>query len=74
MSRASVLLCDGSLSEPVIQPVVPFDDLLEAYPKIANAPQENVKLGVAEPVHTSRSRPLRHEEVLFSVPFALCDA
>ena len=42
------LLCDGSLrSEPVIQPVVPFDDLLEAYPKIANAPQENVKLGVA---------------------------
>ena len=42
------LLCDGSLrSEPVIQQVVPFDDLLEAYPKIANAPQENVKLGVA---------------------------
>jgi threonine dehydrogenase-like Zn-dependent dehydrogenase len=42
------LLCDGSLkSEPVVQPVVPFDDLLEAYPKIANAPEENVKLGVA---------------------------
>jgi threonine dehydrogenase-like Zn-dependent dehydrogenase len=42
------LLCDGSLkSEPVVQPVVPFDDLLEHYPKIATAPQENVKLGVA---------------------------
>ena len=42
------LLCDGSLkAEPVVQPVVPFDDLLEEYPKIANAPEENVKLGVA---------------------------
>ncbi len=42
------LLCDGSLkSEPVVQPVVPFDDLLEAYPKIATAPAENIKLGVA---------------------------
>ncbi|MDE0197890.1 MAG: zinc-binding alcohol dehydrogenase [Caldilineaceae bacterium] len=42
------LLCDGSLkSEPVVQPVVPFDDLLREYPKIANAPEENVKLGVA---------------------------
>jgi len=41
------LLCDGSLkAEPVVQPVVPFDDLLEEYPKIANAPEENVKLGV----------------------------
>ena len=41
------LLCDGSLkSEPVVQPVVPFDDLLEAYPKISTAPEENVKLGV----------------------------
>ena len=41
------LLCDGSLkSVPVVQPVVPFDDLLEAYPKIATAPEENVKLGV----------------------------
>jgi len=41
------LLCDGSLkSVPVVQPVVPFDDLLEAYPKIASAPEENVKLGV----------------------------
>lgn len=42
------LLSQGSLrSEPVIQPVVPFDDLLTAYPKIAAAPEENVKLGVA---------------------------
>jgi len=42
------LLCDGSLkAEPVVQPVVPFNDLLEEYPKIANAPEENVKLGVA---------------------------
>ena len=42
------LLCDGSLkSEPVVHPVVPFDDLLEEYPKIASAPEENVKLGVA---------------------------
>jgi len=41
------LLCDGSLkAEPVVQPVVPFNDLLEEYPKIANAPEENVKLGV----------------------------
>ncbi|MXX27940.1 MAG: zinc-binding alcohol dehydrogenase [Caldilineaceae bacterium SB0668_bin_21] len=42
------LLCDGSLkAEPVVQPVVPFEDLLDEYPKIANAPEENVKLGVA---------------------------
>lgn len=41
------LLCNGSLqSLPVVRPVVPFDDLLEAYPKIATAPAENVKLGV----------------------------
>ena len=41
------LLCEGSLkSEPVVQPVVPFDELLEAYPRIAAAPAENVKLGV----------------------------
>ena len=41
------LLSDGSLnSQAVVQPVVPFDDLLEAYPKIATAPEENVKLGV----------------------------
>ena len=41
------LLYDGSLkSEPVIYPVVDFDDLLDEYPKIATAPGENVKLGV----------------------------
>ena len=41
------LLCDGSLScEPVVQPVVAFDDLLAEYPKIATAPEHNVKLGV----------------------------
>ncbi|MEE2659794.1 MAG: zinc-binding alcohol dehydrogenase [Candidatus Latescibacterota bacterium] len=41
------LLCDGSLrSEPVVQPVVAFDDLLTEYPKIATSPEENVKLGI----------------------------
>ena len=41
------LLRDGSLRcEPVVQPVVAFDDLLTEYPKIATAPAENVKLGV----------------------------
>ncbi|MDE0227420.1 MAG: zinc-binding alcohol dehydrogenase [Spirochaetaceae bacterium] len=41
------LLTDGSLcSEPVVQPVVAFDDLLTEYPKIATAPEHNVKLGV----------------------------
>ena len=41
------LLCDGSLkSEPVVHPVVDFDDLLDEYPKIATHPGENVKLGV----------------------------
>ncbi|MDE0019497.1 MAG: alcohol dehydrogenase, partial [Candidatus Poribacteria bacterium] len=41
------LLYDGSLkSEPVIYPVVDFDDLLDEYPKIATHPGENVKLGV----------------------------
>ena len=41
------LLTDGSLScEPVVQPVVAFADLLTEYPKIATAPDQNVKLGV----------------------------
>ena len=41
------LLSDGSLScDPVVQPVVAFDELLTEYPKIATAPEENVKLGV----------------------------
>ena len=41
------LLTGGSLCcEPVVQPVVAFDDLLTEYPKIATAPERNVKLGV----------------------------
>ena len=31
---------------PVVQPVVAFDDLLTEYPRIATAPEHNVKLGV----------------------------
>ncbi|MCY4482563.1 MAG: zinc-binding alcohol dehydrogenase [Spirochaetaceae bacterium] len=41
------LLTGGSLCcDPVVQPVVAFDDLLTEYPKIATAPEHNVKLGV----------------------------
>lgn len=41
------LLGDGSLDcRPIVQPVVPFDELLTEYPKIAAAPQQNIKLGV----------------------------
>ena len=41
------LLCEGSLNaEVIIQPVVAFDDLLGEYPKIADFPDENVKLGI----------------------------
>jgi threonine dehydrogenase-like Zn-dependent dehydrogenase len=41
------LLATGAiLSEPIVQPIVDFDDLLAEYPKIATHPQENVKLGV----------------------------
>ena len=41
------LLADGSLAcEPVIQPIVPFADLLVEYPKIDTHPEENIKLGV----------------------------
>ncbi len=40
-------LVDGRLkSEPIIHPVVKFDDLLTEYPKIATHPEENIKLGV----------------------------
>jgi len=40
------LLADGSVrSEPVVRPVVGFDDLLKEYPRIATHPEENVKLG-----------------------------
>ena len=41
------LLGDGSLRcDPVVQPVVAFDDLLTEYPRIATAPEQSVKLGV----------------------------
>ncbi|MBM3280670.1 MAG: zinc-binding alcohol dehydrogenase [Candidatus Handelsmanbacteria bacterium] len=41
------LLCEGRLHcEAVVQPVVPFADLLAEYPKIATHPGENIKLGV----------------------------
>jgi len=41
------LLADGTLrTEPIVQPVVNFADLLTEYPKIATQPQENIKLGV----------------------------
>jgi len=41
------LLSTGSLkTEPIVQPIVDFDSLLQEYPKIATHPEENVKLGV----------------------------
>ena len=41
------LLKTGRLSGvAIIQPIVPFDDLLHEYPKIAAQPQEYIKLGV----------------------------
>jgi threonine dehydrogenase-like Zn-dependent dehydrogenase len=41
------LLASGAIQcEPLVQPVVPFADLLTEYPKIATHPQENIKLGV----------------------------
>lgn len=40
------MLREGSiLSDPIVQPVVRFDDLLTEYPKIETAPGGNVKLG-----------------------------
>jgi threonine dehydrogenase-like Zn-dependent dehydrogenase len=47
------LLKSGAINaELLVQPVVPFDDLLTEYPKIATHPHENIKLGVqfAKPV------------------------
>ena len=32
--------------QPIVQPIVSFDDLLDAYPKIATQPEANIKLGV----------------------------
>jgi threonine dehydrogenase-like Zn-dependent dehydrogenase len=41
------LLCEGSLTgEPVVQPVVSVEDLIDAYSRIATDPASNVKLGV----------------------------
>lgn len=41
------LLCNGSINcEPIVQPIVKFDDLLIEYPKIATHPSQNIKLGV----------------------------
>ncbi len=41
------LLANGSLkAEPIVQPIVDFDDLLTEYPKIATQPDQNIKLGV----------------------------
>lgn len=39
-------LCEGRLTgEPIVTPVVAFDDLAEEYPKIAHHPEEYIKLG-----------------------------
>jgi threonine dehydrogenase-like Zn-dependent dehydrogenase len=44
------LLAGGALTTvPLVQPVIPFDDLLEVYPRIATAPHEIIKLGVRFP-------------------------
>jgi threonine dehydrogenase-like Zn-dependent dehydrogenase len=41
------LLCEGAISgEPIVQPVVPFDELLEEYPRVAAHAEAGVKLGV----------------------------
>jgi threonine dehydrogenase-like Zn-dependent dehydrogenase len=41
------LLSNGAIkSEPVVHPIVDFDDLLTEYPKIDTNPGENIKLGV----------------------------
>jgi len=44
------LLSEGCINcEPIVQPIVNFDDLLVEYPKIATQPNENIKLGVRFP-------------------------
>ncbi|MEA3407547.1 MAG: zinc-binding alcohol dehydrogenase [Chloroflexota bacterium] len=41
------LLCEGAITgEPIVQPVVPFDELLEEYPRVAAHAEAGVKLGV----------------------------
>jgi threonine dehydrogenase-like Zn-dependent dehydrogenase len=43
---AWALLAEGRLTgEPIVQPVVPFEDLLTAYPAIASEPDRYIKLG-----------------------------
>ena len=40
------LLCEGQIDcEPIVQPVVPFDDLAHEYPSIATHPEDNIQLG-----------------------------
>jgi len=42
------LICEGRLTgEAIVTPVVPFEELPVAYPRIATAPETNVKLGAA---------------------------
>jgi len=41
------LICEGKLNgERIVTPVVPFDELLNEYPKIETHPELNIKLGV----------------------------
>jgi len=41
------LLRDGNLqSEDIVQPVVPFSDIIEAYIDVDEHPEDSVKLGV----------------------------
>lgn len=41
------LICEGRIrGEPIVQPVVSFDDLIAEYPKIDTHPAESIKLGV----------------------------
>ena len=41
------MLAEGQVDcLPIVQPIVSFDDLLNAYPKIATQPETNIKLGV----------------------------
>ena len=40
------LFREGKLSgEPIVDPVVPFEDLVTEYPKIMSDPGSNIKLG-----------------------------
>jgi threonine dehydrogenase-like Zn-dependent dehydrogenase len=44
------LLAGGSIkTEPIVQPIVDFEELLTVYPRIATAPHEIIKLGVRFP-------------------------